>query len=416
MLVACSKPDPAPAPARSTIVTSSSSVVRHSSAPPAPTVGGAASARETEEPPEQRDDGNASARWIADEPVNIAPAGPATASSRGVVMIDRKGQLLVAKLQRTPTGGEPAPTRVERLDAQRERFFSYGVGPAVIGDDAFFVHGGKLHRRSIGESGPDQVLATDARNGTRVAAVSIAVGGKSVPVVAYIAQAGDHPVARLWIEGQPLRTLSPEGSAASSVALTTHGRDLIAVAIEGRSGMSPVHARRIRIDQGAPRLDEDQVVWVAGSSQSLTEVRAVGSDVDAWAFVAIEKDTTHFGLARIHVGTKPRTDSEISWRDYPNGLDPAPVDTTTLCSEPTVLYARPSEATPRAPQELHLAAITPKGLSPSQKVAFAGAFTNASIAPTEGGALVAYVGDGRTWALSVRCGPKPRPQPIRSLR
>jgi hypothetical protein len=54
---------------------------------------------------------------------------------------------------------------------------------------------------------------------------------------------------------------------------------------------------------------------------------------------------------------------------------------------------------------LHLAAITPQGLSASQKVAFAGAFINASIAPVKGGALVAYVSDGRTWAVSVRCAP-----------
>jgi hypothetical protein len=230
-------------------------------------------------------------------------------------------------------------------------------------------------------------------------------GDQSVPVVAYIAQAGNRPVARLWTEGKPVATLSPDGAAANSVDLVARGRELLAVAIEGRSGMSPVHARRIRIEEAAPHIDEDQVVWVGGSSQPLTEVKAAASDTDAWAFVAIEQDTTHFGLARIHVGTKPKTDSPVSWRQYPNGLDPAAVATTTICGEPVVLYARPSEAVPRSPQELHLAAITPQGLSASQKVAFAGAFINASIAPVEGGALVAYVSDGRTWAVSVRCAP-----------
>jgi hypothetical protein len=398
----CTKPEPPPpapsenpAPVISAKPPPARSAATLKSAPPP--------SRDSAEPPEQRDAGVASERWIVDEPTNVAPAGPASASSRGVVMLDREGRVVLAKLERQPAGPNPGPTGIAKIDAGKERFFSYGVGPAVASDWAFFIRKGKLRRRPIDGSGPEQVLATDARNGSRVAAVSVERAGKSVPVVAYVAQIGEHPVARLWIEGSELQTLSPDGSAASSVDLVTRGDELIAVAIEGRSGMSPVHARRIQFDAKAPHLDEDKVVWVGGSAQSLTEVTAAASSSDAWALVPIEKDTTHFGLARIHIGARPKTESPVSWREYPNGLDPAPTATTTLCDEPVVLYARPAEAVPRAPQELHLAAIERAGLSASQKVGFAGAFTNVSVAPIHGGALVTYVGDGRTWAVSVRC-------------
>ncbi len=337
----------------------------------------------------------------------MGPAGPASASARGVVMLDREGQLLVAELTPSPAPAKPGPTRVTAIDAEARRFFPYGVGPAVAGDWAYFVQDGKLRRRSLEDPGRGEVLASDARNGSRVAAVNVVRPKQPIPVVAYVAQLADRPVARVWIEGHEPTTLSPDGAAANSVDLVARGDELILVAIEGRSGMSPVHARRLRLEGDTPRWDDDQVVWVGGSAQSLTEVKAVAAPSDAWAFVAIEKDTTHFGLARIHVGTQPRTDSPVSWRDYPNGLDPAPLATTTLCDEPVVLYARPAEASPRAPQELHLAAIESDGLSPSQKVAFAGAFNNASVAPIPGGALVAYVSDGRTWAVSVRCLEKP---------
>lgn len=367
---------------------------------------------ETAEPPEQAS--AASSRWLVDEVADVGPAGPATASAEGVVMVDREGQLAVGRLGKLPTTKDPAPTPVAAIDAPRERFFAAGVGAAVAGKVAYYVHGGKLVRRELGAPEREQVLAADARNGTR--AVAVEVPGKAgLTAVAYVAQLGERPVARLWVPNHPIETLSPEGAAASSVAMAARGEELVVVALEGRSGMSPVHARLVRFPGGTPTPSEDQVVWVGGGAQRLTEVSVGTSDTDAWGFVPIEQDTMHFGLARIHLGREPRTAAPVSWREYPNGLDPAPVATARLCGEPVVLYARPSDPKPRAPQELHLAAVTPAGLSDSQKVAFAGAFTNASVAPIDGGALVAFVGDGRTWAVSVRCrkGPPPAGTPPR---
>jgi hypothetical protein len=126
-----------------------------------------------------------------------------------------------------------------------------------------------------------------------------------------------------------------------------------------------------------------------------------------WAFSAIERDITHFGLARIRVGSPPSSNAEASWRDYPNGLDPAPAATANVCGEPVVVFAQPSEQRPHAPQELHLATNAPDALGTSQVVARARAFGDVSIAALDGGALISYVADRRTWALSARCRLKP---------
>ncbi len=54
----------------------------------------------------------------------------------------------------------------------------------------------------------------------------------------------------------------------------------------------------------------------------------------------------------------------VTWRAFPNGLDPAPLATAKSCGKTLALYARPSGARPHAPQELHIAAIGAEGLGP----------------------------------------------------
>jgi len=189
-----------------------------------------------------------------------------------------------------------------------------------------------------------------------------------------------------------------------SVALARDGHALVALSIEGRMGMSPVHARSIALSGSKAKLGRDRVVWVAGSSDPLTEVHGFGSlDHRVWCLLPTERDSTHFGLARFAVDSSSSDEVEVSWRNYPNGVQPAPVAAATLCQHDVVVYARPSTATPHAPQELHLAALDDRGLGPSTVVASASAFSDVSLAPVADGALLAYVADHRTWARSLRC-------------
>jgi hypothetical protein len=180
---------------------------------------------------------------------------------------------------------------------------------------------------------------------------------------------------------------------------------LLAVYVEGRTGMSPVHARRIRFEARRPVLEEDVVVWVGGAAQSLTEIAGGQSKGEAWAFLPLERDATRFGLAQIRLGKKPEMGAPVTWRGYPNGMAPAPIFTAEVCHATLVAYARPSDAKPGAPQELELAALGAEGLEPGRVIGRSKAFTSVSLAATRDGALVAWVADHRTWASRVRCPP-----------
>jgi hypothetical protein len=98
-------------------------------------------------------------------------------------------------------------------------------------------------------------------------------------------------------------------------------------------------------------------------------------------------------------------DAEVWWRNYPNGIEPAPASVAWMGGEPVVLYVRPQDPTPNAPQELCLARVTDEGLGPAEVVARARRILMVSLAPVGRGALVSYVADKRTWACTLRCRP-----------
>jgi hypothetical protein len=238
-----------------------------------------------------------------------------------------------------------------------------------------------------------------------VAAAAAGPGERDGPAaVGYLSPNKDRLVARLWIEGGGVHDLSPEGTSISSVALVRTSDGFMALSLEGRTSMSPLHARRIRTPKGRVELDPDVVVWVGGTAQSLTELSAIGTQTGGvHVLVPMERDITHFGLARLHVDRDPHMDAEVWWRNYPNGIEPAPTSTAWICGQPSVLYARPADATPRAPEELHLARITPEGLGPSTVVARGRRMSTVSMVGLPQGALISYVADRRTWACSLHC-------------
>jgi hypothetical protein len=323
------------------------------------------------------------------------------------VFVTREGEALLARLKGPLSkGSKPGRTKLEPLQTEATSFVASGVGPALVGGAAYFVSHGRLVRRRIGTDSGFDVLAPDAREGSRVAAAAALPGHDQGPaMVAYLARTTDRLVAKLWVEGAGVRELSPEGTSISSVALARSGAELMALSLEGRTSMSPVHARRIRPKDDGVVLGADVVVWVGGSAVQLTELTAIGTaSGEVHAFVPIERDMTHFGLARIEVDAEPRMDAEVWWRNYPNGIEPAATAVAWVCGVPVLLYARPADATPHAPEELHLAPITETGLGASEVVARARLITNLSVAPLSEGALVSYVADKRTWACTVRCG------------
>jgi len=326
---------------------------------------------------------------------DIGPAGPATATEEGVVMLTKAGRVSLTRAAKGPVHNGKFGSVGEPPGA----FAVLGKPPAVVAGFAYWIASGRLVRRRADGSGELETLADDARDGARVAAQAV----KGGVAVAYLDRADAEGASRvkLWLAAGRSFELTPEGAGASSVALASLDGRLVAVSIDGRSAMTPLHARTIVVDgTGPPELGPDVVAWVAGPAHSFTEVSAGSDGTNAWALLPIERDATHFGLATVPLGSEPSMDPPVAFLDYPNGIDLAPVATARLCGKPYVALARPATAAPRSPQEL---VIAPLAGGQTAVLANAAGFAAVSLASAPGGGLVVYVADRRTWARGLEC-------------
>ena len=351
-----------------------------------------ASSPQLDEPDAARDAGDGGSALLALN--DVGPAGPIAASAQGVVLVTKDDRIALAPLVKQ---GD-----IKAVKEPKDQF-AIARGPSVAGQYAYWISSGRLVRRKL-KGGPLETLAPNARSGTRVTALP---KSESRPAaVAYIGAPvtkDARGAAYLWVEGAEPLVISPEGSAATSVSMAAADDSLYVLALEGRTGMTPVHARVVNFEGSKPKLEKDVVVWVAGPAQSLTEITAAPADDEVIGLVPLERDITRFGLAEVRIGSPPKMGAPVTWRAYPNGLDPAPVAISSGCGGTMVVYARPAAPRPRSPQELHIAKLTASGLGASSVVARASAFANVSAAETKQGVLVAYVADFRTWARLYSC-------------
>jgi hypothetical protein len=338
-----------------------------------------------------------SSRYLIDGLNDVGPAAPASAFAQGVVMVTRTDELVLSKLLGPPSKSKkPVASEIQETTRGRQDFWPVARGPAISATHAYWVSKGRVVRRPLA-GGELEVLASDARDGTRVAVVS------SPDVVAYIAApvGKQDSLAKMRLPDGKQLVLTPEGAAASSVSLARVGEDVIASYIDGRSGMTPVHARRLRGKTYA--LDADVVVWVSGATQGMTEIVSVGTDAVSWLILPVERDSSHFGLATLAVDRDPKMDPPLRWRTYENGLDRSPASAARLCGEPTVIYVRPADARPGANQELVISQLTLEETASSEPLATARGFADVSLYPLPEGAMLAYVADRRTWGRLIRC-------------
>ncbi len=345
-------------------------------------------------------------KLIVDRAQEIGPAGQMTATERGVVMINRAGELQLAKAATLNGGPTPQPARFSRIQGGANDFFAVARGPLVLRNKAYWVSDGKLVRRALDNATPLEVLSSDARNGTRVVGADLPDAPAHAVYISNPAIADEAPRAKLWTEGAGVVTLSPEGAGASSMAAVSTGAELFTVGIDARSAMTPMHGRLVRFKAGKPELDPDIVMWVGATSQTLSEVFAVTTPLGVRAFLPIERDISHFGLVTLELGSAPHLDPKTYYRGYPNGIDVAPVASVAFCGGAFVAYSRPETPDPDAGQLLEIAEITATGLGPAQLVDSARGFANISLAAAPNAAVLAYVADFRTFASTLRCAHK----------
>jgi hypothetical protein len=212
--------------------------------------------------------------------------------------------------------------------------------------------------------------------------------------------------AKLWYGKEHESVLTDPSASSLSVSLVKDADHIYALTLEARMGQSNVHARRIA-PGSPPKIGEDRVVWIGGGSNPTTELRAAQTTLRPTSLLGllpIERDISHFGLALLSFDKlEPGGSTLERWSEYPNGINPAPVDVQTVCNRTMVLFARPSTAEPGSPQELLFAEADAGALGEPVVLGRSKAFYDVSLAPVARGALVSYVADNRTWARTVRC-------------
>lgn len=350
------------------------------------------------------------ATFVEDEPVTLGPPAPATATELGVLVNDKEGGLYILRLGKV-LGAAPGRTPIHAFP-EGTGPYGIGPGPSSFQGAAYWISHGSLVRRKLGsrgDPGPLEILANDAHDGTRVAVPIETRGAKfqKIPdTVAYILRPPkeDAPLlAKLWVDGAAPEILTAEGNSTHSVTLVRTENGVLAVSVQARMAMTPVHARSVRFASGKPLLSEDRVVWVGGGIQSLTEMALLRDGAQSlWGFLPHERSIQEFGLARLDIGMSPDMETPTTWILYPNGIDPAPVAAGQVCGIPMVLHAAPETERPGSRHELLLrdgrdGAAEPYHLASEHVIYFV------SVSEIPGGALVVWVTDGASRAVTLRC-------------
>lgn len=240
---------------------------------------------------------------------------------------------------------------------------------------AYWISQNRLVRRQVrtdATQGPLEVVVSDAANVALVSAAR-AVTKDANDVVLYVARKPLHSPdtkdsqqweARLWVEGHGSRPLTQEAASVSSMALVHLGLGRFAVlTLDGRLGMTPLHARYVELDAtGAPYVGPDQVVYVAGSAETAIALDGVLVGKGPVGVLPIYKNARQYGLLVLRIGyaSADGQQATATWVDYPNGLDPAPVVAAHVCGKPMVAFVRPAGVEPESSRVLEIGTIVAK--------------------------------------------------------
>lgn len=287
-----------------------------------------------------------------------------------------------------------APRFVGAVDATKVTAPTATGGPrrtpgCVVAGSRAFCAGtdGDVHRYLLDkEAAQLESFTAKARAGTELAAAMVG----SHAVVAYLR---DHTttegnVTVAWIaadDGHELQ-LSEDGAGATSVALSRRGDDgALAVYIDARRAMCPVHARALTWAGDKLALGSDVVVLVAGGAETYTRVSLGAHGTVGYALLPIAHDLA-FGVGAVKIDGEPRFNMPVVWSDYPNGLDPAPIAATFGPSALRVARIRPSAAAVGSPRVLEIGRVDADG-----------SFVAYGILPTQGAPVdVAMMNDGQS--------------------
>ena len=296
--------------------------------------------------------------------------------------------------------GKPAGKKAERLALGEPAERTTAPGCASAGGFLFCMSAsGALHRTTL--AGENEVLIGQGRSGASIAASTI---GPGHTVVAFLGDRktteGVVTMAFAALDTSAPVQLSEEGSGATFVALAPRADQAVAMYIDARRALTPLHARVLTAKAGKLELDRDAVLFVGeGTEGRTTGAMVVGPSGAAYGLLPLFKDTTTFGLASIRIDERPRDDAEVTWSAYPGGLDNAPVAATSGVSPMRVLRVRPASGEVGAKKVLELGEITDNGAwSPLCSVAERAGFNDVSLLADRFGTLwIVYTDGDGTW-------------------
>lgn len=283
--------------------------------------------------------------------------------------------------------------------------------------------GGLVYRTTLGGADTKQIVKS--RASTRIAAAPL---GADHAVVATLdvrrTSEGDMLQAFVTLDDGETVRLSDDGAGATVVRLVGRGEGAVAMYLDARTAMVPVHARPLSMRGPALALGEDAVVFVGGPPERGVDLTPALAGSSLFALLPIARETTDFGMASISIADPPRDDVQPAWSFYPNGIDPAPIAATvaTVATTATVAAAsdrasspdggagaagggawvarvRPAEREPGSPRVLELGRLGASGAFHSLGVVATGkAITDMAIATDAYNAIWLLYGDANaTW-------------------
>lgn len=308
-----------------------------------------ASASASNDPPVSRDAApnvDASSAAAGEPPLDAGPSscrlayGPAEQAFRGpAAMVATAGELrLVAndggkpRIYPVPLGAPPPAAAPVAPPPKPSSFVAMRWPPCELAGRWAYCQaaGGAVYRTTLG--GTDTKQITKSQPSTRIAAAAL---GTEHAVVATLdarrTSEGTMMQAFVTLDDGETQRLSDDGAGATVLRVVSRGGDrAVALYLDARTAMVPVHARPLSLRGTDLALGDDAVVFVGGPPERGIELTAATAGNALFALVPMGRETTEFGMAAIPIAEQPKEDVQPAWSLYPNGLDPAPAAATPV--------------------------------------------------------------------------------------
>ena len=132
---------------------------------------------------------------------------------------------------------------------------------------------------------------------------------------------GATTVAFAALDDQPPVTLSEDGSGATFVTLAARADEAVAMYIDARRMLTPVHARVLKAGPEARARRRRGPLRGRRHRRADPGRARAGEPGHELVLLPIDKDEKGFGLAAIRVEDKPRDDAAVTWSLDPPALE-----------------------------------------------------------------------------------------------